>query len=211
MSESASAHAGLPFRAMEAWVARVRWRRRGAWLWPAFVCLTAADAAIGQVLPPVGDTQSWFAAALLGGALNLVGVIVLSWPLSLLVRRFRPDLPKVVARDYAGTALVLVVTAGLLATGLAHRSTVVAHQNAIQDAAARAEAWIGSRAPDQFKRHAGRVNTFTIEPGRLYRSCVTGATRARSYCVIVRMWLPSARSVSFAGYEPNSVFAQGVG
>lgn len=196
---------------MEAWVARVRWRRRGAWLWPIFVCLVVADAAIGQALPPSGDTQSWFAAALLGGALNLFAVVVLAWPLSLLFRRVRPDLPKVVARDYAGTTLVLVVTLGLLAAGLTHRSTVLSHQRVLQDAATRAEAWIGVRAPAQFKRHAARVNTFTIEPGRLYRSCVPGATSGRSYCVIVRMWLPSARSVSFAGYEPNSVFAQGVG
>jgi hypothetical protein len=196
---------------MEAWVARVRWRRRGAWLWPTFVCLTAADAAIGHELPPLGDTLSLFAAALLGAALNLFGVIVLSWPLSLLLRRSRPDLPKVVARDYAGTALVLAVTAGLLAAGLLHRSTVLAHESALQDAATRAEAWIGARAPAQFKRHATRVDTLTIEPGRLYRSCVPGAVSTRSYCVIVRMWLPSPRSVSFAGYEPNSVFAQGVG
>src|SRR5437763_1211339 len=104
---------------------RALWRRRGAWLWPVFVCLTVADAVIGHALPPIGDTQSVFAAALLGAALNLFAVIVLSWPLSLLLRRLRPDLPKLVARDYAGTFLVAAVTAVLLSTGLMHRATVV--------------------------------------------------------------------------------------
>jgi hypothetical protein len=192
-------------------LARALWRRRGAWLWPVFVCLTVADAIIGHAWPPIGDTQSVFAAALLGAAFNLFGVIVLSWPLSLLLRRVRPDLPKLVARDYAGTALVAAVTAVLLTTGLVHRATVVSHQNALRDAATRAEAWIGAHAPDQFRRNAALINTFTIEAGRLYRSCAPNAQGNRSYCVVVKMWLPSARSVSFAGSESNSVFALGAG
>ncbi len=194
---------------MSAWVARVRWRRRGAWMWPAFVAFTVLDAVLGHSLPPTGDSQSLAAAALLGAALNLGGVIVLSWPLSLLLRRVRPDLPAMIARDYAGSFVIVVVTAGLLFTGIAHRSSVVEQQQALRDASVRAEAWIGAHAPAQFMRNAALVNTFTIEPGRLYRSCVPGG--GRSYCVVIRMWLPSARSVSFAGYEPNSVFGQGVG
>jgi hypothetical protein len=196
---------------MDAWVARVRWRRRGAWLWPAFVCLTAADAVIGHVWPPLGDTQTVAAAALLGAALNLAGVIVLSWPLSLVFRRARPDLPKVVARDYAGTFLVATVTVGLLIAGLAHRATVQAHSMALRDAVARAEAWIGTRAPDPYRRNAAFIDTYTIEAGRLYRSCVPGASAKRNYCVIIKMWLPTAKSVSFAGHEPNAVFALGAG
>ena len=192
-------------------VARLRWRRRGAWLWPAFVVLTAADAVIGHELPPAGEGQAIFAAVLLGGFLNLLGVILLSWPLSLLLRRLRPDLPAVVARDYAGTFVVAAVTAALLGIGLAHRSTVLAHRSEMREAAVRAEAWIGARAPDPFRREATHLNTFAIEPGRLYRACVTSGAGGRSYCVIVRMWLPGARSVTFAGHESNAVFATGVG
>ena len=76
---------------------------------------------------------------------------------------------------------------------------------------AGAEAWIGARAPATFRREAARLDTLTIEPGRLYRSCVTSADGNRSYCVIVKMWLPMARSVTFAGHERNAVFATGVG
>jgi hypothetical protein len=192
-------------------LARLRWRWRGAWLWPTFVVLTAADAVIGHELPPIGDSQKIFAAALLGGIFNLLGVIVLSWPLSLVLRRKRPDLPAFVARDYAGTLVVVAITAALLATGIAHRSTIVQRSTDARDAAARAEAWIGARAPAMFRRQAARLDTLTIEPGRLYRSCVTSADGKRSYCVIVKMWLPAARSVRFAGHEANAVFATGVG
>jgi hypothetical protein len=192
-------------------LARVRWRRRGAWLWPTFVLLTAADAVIGHELPPIGDSQKIFAAVLLGGIFNLLGVIVLSWPLSLVLRRARPDLPALVARDYAGTFVVVAITAALLGAGIAHRSTILQRSTDARDAATRAEAWIGARAPAAFRRDAARLDTLTIEPGRLYRSCVTSADRKRSYCVIVKMWLPAARSVSFAGHERNAVFATGVG
>jgi len=97
-----------------AWFARVRWRRRGAWLWPAFAALTVADGIIGHALPPTGETQTFVAAVLLGCGFNLIAVILLRRPLGALVRRARPDLPKLIARDYAGTAVVGVVSAALL-------------------------------------------------------------------------------------------------
>ena len=94
-----------------AWLSRFRWRRRGAWLWPAFVALTVVDAAIGHLLPPVGEKQSIAAAALGGLVLNLIGVILLSRPLGMLLRRRRPDIPMPVARDYGGTVVVVCVSA----------------------------------------------------------------------------------------------------
>jgi hypothetical protein len=194
-----------------AWLARVRWRRRGAWLWPSFALLTIADAVIGHELPPSGETQTVVAAALLGCVLNLVGVVVLSWPVSKLLRRARPDLPNVVARDYAGTAMLALVAVALLVVGLAHRPAVIAQRDALREATVRAEAWIGDRAPTQFRRNASEIDTFTIEPGSVYRSCVPSSDGLRSYCVIVRPRLPLDQSVRYAGGEPNSVFDQGAG
>ena len=49
----------------------------------------------------------------------------------------------------------------------------------------------------------------TVVTGR--RACVSSPDGTRTYCVIVKDRLPLARSVSFDGYEPNSVFAEGVG
>jgi hypothetical protein len=150
------------------------------------------------------------AAALLACALNLIGVVLLSRPLAVLVRRIRPDLPVVVAPDYAGTGVVVAVATALLVAGIAHRPTVLAHRQAMRDAIARAQAWIGDRAPAPFRRNVAHVNAYAIEPGSIYRSCVVSGG-SRSYCVIVNTHMPFARSVSFAGYEPNSVFARGAG
>jgi len=194
-----------------AWLARVRWRRRGAWLWPVFAAAIAVDALIGYKLPPTGETQSLMAAALLACVLNLIAVLLLSRPLGALLRRARPDLPVIVARNHAGTLAVLAVAAVLLVTGLAHHPTVVAHRRDMRDATARAQAWIGDRAPAEFRRHVERVNTFAIEPGRVYRTCVSSYSRTRSYCVIVDTRLPLTRGVRFDGYEPNATFAAGAG
>jgi hypothetical protein len=81
----------------------------------------------------------------------------------------------------------------------------------MRDATARAQAWIGDRAPATFRRNLERVTTFAIQPGSIYRSCVPSTDGDRTYCVIVKTQLPFARSVSFAGYEPNSLFAAGAG
>jgi hypothetical protein len=193
------------------WLSRLRWRQRGAWMWPAFIALIAVDAAIGHLLPPVGDRQSIPAAALAGLVLNLIGVILLSRPLGLLLRRLRPDLPRAVARNYGGTAVVVTVTAVLLGVGLAHRSSITGEQATMRDAIVRAQAWIGDRAPDQFRRNVKLIDTVAIQPGSIYRSCVPDAGGRRTYCVVVNTQLPFARSVRFAGYEPNSSLAAGTG
>lgn len=190
---------------------RARWRLRGAWQWPAFAVLTVADAAIGHLLPPAGETQSVVAAALAGLVLNLLGVLLLSRPLGALLRRFRRDLPGVVSRNYAGTFVVVAITAALLAAGLAHRSTVLANRNAMREATARAQAWIGDHAPAAFRRNVEAVDVFEIEAGSLYRACVPNSGGTRNYCVIVDVRRPWDRSVRPNGSEPNSVFGQGVG
>jgi hypothetical protein len=194
-----------------AWLARMRWRRRGAWLWPAFAAAIVVDAVLGHVLPPSGETQTVLAAALAGCVLNLIAVVLLSRPVGMLIRRARPDLPKVVARDYGGTVVVLTVTAVLLLAGVLHRPSVLEHKRAMQDAIVRAQAWIGARAPAEFRRNVEFVSIFAIEPGNIYRTCVPSEDRTRTYCVIVKTRLPFAQSVSFDGYESNSVFAAGAG
>lgn len=195
---------------MDGAIARLRWRRRGAWLWPTFALLTLVDAVIGHLLPPVGQTQTVISAALVACFLNLIGVLLLSRPIGALIRRRRPDLPAIIARDYAGTAVITCITAAILLTGIVHRHTILANERSMQDAAARAQAWIGDRAPAPFRRNLKSVTVFTIEAGSIYRACVPDAHRTRTYCVIVNTHLPFASSVRFDGYEPNSMFAVGV-
>jgi hypothetical protein len=194
-----------------AWVGRLRWRRRGAWLWPAFVVATLLDGVVGHALPPAGDAQTLVAAALAGLVLNVLAVLLLSRPIAALVRRMRKGLPAIVARNYAGTAAVIGVTGAIGLTGLAHHATIVRDNQAMRDAIKRAQAWIGDRAPAEFRRNVEWVSTFTIEPGSIFRECVPSIDGTRTYCVIVITTLPFAQSVRFGGYEPNALFGQGVG
>jgi len=197
--------------ARPAWLIRMRWRRVGAWLWPSFVMLIVVDGVVGDLLPPAGTTETLVAAALLGLVLNVVAVVLLSRPLGMVIRKFRPDLPGVVARDYAGTAVVFAVSAILLTAGLVHRPAIQARQRDVNDAISRAQAWIGDRAPDEFRHNLQFVSLLTIQPGTIYRACVPSVDGKRSYCVIVNRSLPFQRSVTFSGDEPNSVLAAGAG
>jgi 4-amino-4-deoxy-L-arabinose transferase-like glycosyltransferase len=191
------------------WLARLRWRRRGAWLWPTFAALTLFDGIIGLALPMSGDSQSLTGGILVGLVLNLLAVLAVSTPGGALLRRRRPDLPRLVARDYAGTIAVVLVAGAMAVIGLTHQSSIEANHRALSDALARAAAWMGDRAPAEFRANLEDLNTYTIEPGRLYRTCVQSRESRRTYCVIVKRNAPFGQSVTFAGYEPNSMFAAG--
>lgn len=192
-----------------AWLARARWRYRGAWLWPMFVALSLADGLIGNALPVSGAQQSVASGILVGLTSNLVAVILLSRPLGAVLRHRRPDLPMGVARNYAGTLCLALITAGFVSAGLANHANIRSDAAAYRDALVRAEAYIGDRAPVQFRRNATHPDTYTIQTDSIYRTCVPNTARTRTYCVVVRRWLPLQRSVVFDGYEPNSVFAAG--
>ena len=184
-------------------LARLRWRLRGAWLWPSFLALSLLDALIGHRYPPVGDSQSATSAWLVAMFFNILAVLLIAPAIGALIRRRRHDLPKVVARDYAGTAAISIVTAGILALGLIHHSTIAADQTALERAIAKGQSYIGAHAPAEFRRNIFQTSTYVIEPGSVFRICVQGLTDKRTYCVVVK-----ARGVTFDGYEPNATFAQ---
>jgi hypothetical protein len=190
---------------------RLRWRLHGAWMWPAFIVLTIADGLIAHWRPLAGDSQSAVSGWLLGLFLSLAGIAVLSPLLGLLLRRVRRDMPKVVARDYAGTGVVITVTAAFLAIGLAHHAQVASDSRALEDAVARAESYIGDHAPAAFQTNLGSADTYVIEPGTIYRTCVVNRQGTEDYCVVVHRNMPFGRSVAPSGSEPNSVLSQGTG
>ncbi|HEX8977047.1 MAG TPA: hypothetical protein VF781_11080 [Solirubrobacteraceae bacterium] len=192
-----------------AWLVRWRWRRRGAWLWPTFVAVTALDAVIVHVLPFLGDAQSLAGGLMTGLLANLVLVVLLSRPLGVLLRRRRTDMPRTVAANYGGTAAVMLVPVLLVLAGWLHRPAIEDQQRMMHDAITRAISFIGDRAPEAFRAGVTHTSTYAIQPGSVYRTCVPNAARTRTYCVIVNTRMPLAHSVVFAGYEPNSLFAQG--
>ncbi len=193
-----------------SWLVRARWRLVGAWMWPAFVVLAVTDGLIGHALPLGGDSQSVVGGFLLGLILNLVAVAVVALPLGALLRRRRRDLPPAIARNYAGSVGIVVVTLGLLAIGLAHRSSIASDRATMRDADVRAGAYIGDHAPAQFRGDADELTTVVIQQGMLYRACAGNPTGTREYCVMVNEHLPAARSVVPAGSETNQTLARGM-
>jgi hypothetical protein len=192
-----------------AWLVRARWRRRGAWLWPTFVAAIVFDGVALHARPALGDRQSFYGGLLAGLIFSLLAVLFGSRPFGSLLRRHRTDLPVGVARNYGGTFAVILVSVAMLTVGLLHHSSIVNEQRVLDEAIVRAEAFIGDRAPPQFQVNATRTDTYTIQPGAVYRTCVPGRDNARYYCVIVKPRLPFAESVTFAGSEPNATLAQG--
>jgi hypothetical protein len=194
---------------------RLRWRLRGAWLWPLFVVLTLADGVIHQQLPITGDDPgSFVGGALFGGAvLNLIAIVVLAAPLGQVVRRVRPDMPRVVANNYAGAFTTIAITAVLLGAGLIHRHVITNDLNDLNDATARAEAYIGAHAPAQFQKDLGRLSTYEVQPPEIYRTCATADSAAdpRFYCVVVNRRRPFGKGVYYDGSESNTLLAQGFG
>jgi hypothetical protein len=190
-------------------LSRLHWRLSGAWLWPTFALLTVLDAIVGHELPPEGDSQSIGSAWLVAVVCMLIGIVVVAPGVAVVIRRVSGGMPRVVAHNYAATGVILFVSAALLAAGLAHRATVNADRAALTEAVRRAEVWIAARAPREFRADVLDGSAYTIQDASIYRICVPGQRSTRTYCVVVKLGRPVADSVSFSGYEPNSVLSAG--
>ena len=184
------------------WPARLRWRMRGAWLWPAFFALTAVDGALIALLPPYeGVPEGPIGGVLLAGFANLAVIAALAPAAGFALRRRRPDLPRVIANDYAGTALLLALSAALLAAGLAHLPAAGAERDdeaAVFDAV---HGFVTGRA-ERWRDGLDRVDAVQLAP-ELYRACVPGDDPRRSLCLIVDTSRRPAGAVRDASMQPN--------
>ena len=126
---------------------RLRWRLRGAWQWPTFALLTVLDALLVAWLPFQGEGGDAIGAVLIVGFFNLLAVAVVAPFLGMALRRRRPDLPLVIARDYAGTALLVTIFLALLVGGLLHRGPRVDQQNARAAGETAVRDWLAREEP----------------------------------------------------------------
>jgi hypothetical protein len=172
-------------RVERLWLTRMRWRMRGAWLWPAFFALTALDGILLAALPPYdGAPPGVVGGVLLSGFANLL-LIAVGAPLAgrWLRRRRRPDLPRMVAADYAGTALVAALTVVLLGAGLAHRPAAAAQHDDVAAVGAALRAYVAAQAPE-WRGGLDAATAAQLAP-ETYRACVPGPDPARWLCLIV--------------------------
>jgi hypothetical protein len=167
------------------WQTRLRWRLRGAMLWPAFAAAVVVDAVLLDRLPVSGDGgPGLFAAVLLAGFLNLCLVAVAAPLAGHWLRRRRPGMPTVIATDRAGAVLLAAACVLVAALGLMHRSSVRAAGADLSAQAAQARRFFVSQAPRAFQANVDHLDT--VKQGEdLYRTCVAGPDPDRAFCVFV--------------------------
>lgn len=188
------------------WLSRLRWRMRGAWLWPAFGGFALIDAVLLHALPATGEGLGLVAGLLVAGFLNLAAVAVLAPLLGRLLRRRRADLPRVVADDYAGSALVLAIGGALLAGGLIHRPAVLEAQRDLRAEALAVHGYVVSQAPAAYRANVLATTTLKLQPD-LYRSCVPGNRPNRPLCLYVDTAQDPPGVTLDTSREPNETYA----
>jgi hypothetical protein len=184
---------------------RVRWRLRGAWLWPTFVTATVAEMALLHWLPVQGDSTRWISGLLVAGCLNLIAVVVLGGPGGMALRRRRPDLPKVVASDYAGTAALAVVALSLVAAGLAHRPGIADRRAAFDEQLLAVHRWVTQNGDAYANAHLSAADTVVVDE-ELFRTCVPSRDPKRSLCLIVDTTRSPPAVKRDPNREPNASF-----
>lgn len=188
------------------WVTRLRWRMRGAWLWPCFALVTLVDGLLLDRLPPYGDGPGTFVAALLvAGFVNLVVVAVLAPLAARRLRRRRRDLPRMIAENYAGTALILAAALGLLAAGVAHRPALAAERTNAAVAAARTHDYVLAEAPPEYRQRLSGMDVMRLKRDE-YRSCVPGRDQRRWFCLFVSTAQRPAGVTRDSDLAPNAAY-----
>lgn len=163
---------------------RLRWRLRGAWLWPTFAALTVADAVLITRQPLSGTDTGLVPAFLLAGFANLLAVALLAGAAGALLRRRDPSLPRVVARDRGGTVVLVGVSVVFVALGIAHRGAAQSERDAFRAQSDAVRLYVAHNAPAAYRRHIDEADTWQPGPD-FYRTCVPGDDPARPLCLLV--------------------------
>jgi hypothetical protein len=177
---------------------RLRWRLRGAWQWPAFIVLTVVDAVLVARLPFQGEGTDAMGAFLVAGLFNLLAVALVAPVFGWLLRRRRRDLPLFIARDYAGATLLVLITCGILAGGLVHRSEVLEERADQRAVTVAIRMYAAHNAP----RFTGEVDAVRLETDH-YRACVLGPEKL-PLCLFINTDQSPAGVIRDPSREPNS-------
>ena len=163
---------------------RLRWRLRGATTWPTFAACMVIDMVVLIELPAWSYDANLVDAFVIAGTANLA-VVAVAGPLGgVVLRRRRPDLPRLIARDYTCTALLVLVAAGFLVAGLAHRPQVLGSERSFQAQSDAARRYVASQAPAQYRAHIDRADSVRLSTN-LYRTCVPGNDPQQALCLFI--------------------------
>jgi hypothetical protein len=171
------------------WPTRMRWRLRGAWMWPSFVALTLLDGFLLHELPPVREGIELIPGILLAtfGNLVLIGAVG-PWLARRLWKRRPAADPAAPAKaqldvlsDRIGTGLLVASVFGILAAGLAARPTVVVETEERERAAEMLRGFVNAHGDAELRRNLEASDTARLADG-YYRSCIPDDERERWTC-----------------------------
>ena len=175
------------------WTRRLRWRLRGALMWPAFTILTVGDGLLLHYLPPNRTGVKLVPAFIIASFANLflLGAVA-PWIARRLLARERvahgPEgrepLPAEVVLDRTATVLLTLAAVGLLAAGLGNRPVIVSETNATKEAAERAQSFVLAHGTAEAKANLETANTRRLADG-YFRVCVNLNDRSRAFCMLI--------------------------
>jgi hypothetical protein len=174
------------------WPARVRWRLRGAWMWPAFVAITLLDGLLLHLLPPVRDGIDLIPGILIATFANLALIGAVAPWLAKRIWKRRPAAeptapPKAqleVLSDRVGTGLLVAGVFGVIAAGLAARPLVVVETEERERAAEKLYQYVQSHPDDELRRNFEASDTDKLADG-YFRSCIPDDDRRRWSCFLL--------------------------
>lgn len=186
-------------------MSRLRWRLRGATMWPAFAAATVVETVLWSALPPAGDGPDYLLGAfLIAMALNLIVVAGLAPVLGVLRRLRRPDLPRAIATDQVGTVLLGVLLAATVVVGIVHRGALTADDRDRDAAYAATSTYVHNQEP-AFASRLATMDAIEVEDG-IWRSCVPSERSGRSLCLFVNVEQAPAGVTRDRDQTPNALW-----
>ena len=195
------------------WTARLRWRLRGATMWPAFVLLTLADGLLLHLLPPVRTGVDPIPALLMAifGNLILIGAVG-----PFLARRIATRRPAAaggapaeanleVLKDRVGTALLVAGLGGVIVSGLATRPLVVSETEATERNARAVRDYVLASGDRELVRNVETANTLRLAED-YFRTCIARDDRRHFFCLFVDTRREPAKLVKDPSSQPNSAY-----
>lgn len=194
------------------WPARMRWRLRGAWMWPSFIAITLLDGLLLHRLPPVRTGIDLIPAILLATFGNLVLIGALAPWLARRIWRRRPAAepgapPKAqleVLSDRIGTGLLVASVFAVIAAGLAARPTVIAETDAKEEAARAIHAFVQRSGDEELIRNEETAHAARLADG-YFRICIARDDRRSFACYFVDTNEEPTQIVRDPSAKPNAI------
>lgn len=166
---------------------------------------TLLEMVLLHVAPVQGEATGWVAGLLVAGCLNLIAVALMGQIGGRALRRRRPEMPRVVADNYAGTAMLAIVGAAFVVAGVLHRPAIAAREAAFGEQSRAVREWVAINGDTYTRAHVNLADTLPVDED-LFRTCVPGRDPKRHLCLVVDTSKSPPIVKRDSSREPNAIF-----